>query len=76
MKKLGKLNINSSKVIKNEELIALKGGYGGGDCHCMCYTGDPIPRAVGLMAAFDMAECIDNCHAIDPSYGHTFNCLY
>jgi hypothetical protein len=30
MKKLGKLNINPEKVIKNEELISLKGGYDGG----------------------------------------------
>ena len=28
MKKLGKLQINSEKVIKNEELVLLKGGYG------------------------------------------------
>jgi hypothetical protein len=28
MKKLGKLNINPEKVIKNEELITLRGGYG------------------------------------------------
>lgn len=35
MKKLNKLEINSEKVIKNEELITLRGGYGGtwyGDC--------------------------------------------
>ena len=30
MKKLGKLSINPSKVMKNEELVRLKGGYGGG----------------------------------------------
>lgn len=31
MKKLGKLSINPEKVIKNEELVNLRGGYGGED---------------------------------------------
>jgi hypothetical protein len=33
MKKLSKLQINSGKLMKNEELITLRGGYGG--C-CVC----------------------------------------
>ena len=28
MKKLGKLSINPDKIIKNEELVNLRGGYG------------------------------------------------
>lgn len=32
MKKIGKLTINPEKVIKNEELVNLRGGYGYGDC--------------------------------------------
>ena len=36
MKKLGKLSINPEKLMKNEELMSLRGGYGGyggsGDC--------------------------------------------
>ena len=36
MKKLNKFQINSEKLMNNEELIALKGGYGGA-C-CWCYT--------------------------------------
>jgi hypothetical protein len=28
MKKLGKLQINPEKLMKNEELVAFKGGYG------------------------------------------------
>jgi len=33
MKKLNKLQINSEKIMKNEELVTLRGGYGGpGDC--------------------------------------------
>ena len=32
MKKLGKLTINPSKVMKNEDLVSLKGGYS--KCTC------------------------------------------
>jgi hypothetical protein len=32
MKKLGKLQINSEKIMKNEELITLRGGYAGPHC--------------------------------------------
>ncbi len=32
MKTLGKLIINPEKVIKNEELVNLRGGYGSGTC--------------------------------------------
>jgi hypothetical protein len=35
MKKLGKLSINPSKVMKNEELVNLKGG--GYDVYLKCY---------------------------------------
>ncbi len=38
MKKLGKLSINSEKVMKNEELISLKGGYMW-TFTCCCYGG-------------------------------------
>ncbi len=39
MKKLGKLSINPEKVMKNEELVNLRGGYGyGATC---CYASTP-----------------------------------
>lgn len=42
MKKLNKLQINSEKLIKDTELVTLKGGYG--SCHCWCIelAGDPL----------------------------------
>lgn len=41
MKKLGKLTINPEKVIKNEELVNLKGGvYEMGNYKC-CWDSDP-----------------------------------
>jgi hypothetical protein len=40
MKKLYKLQINSEKIIINDELITLRGGYSG-PCTTVCYGGDP-----------------------------------
>ena len=45
MKKLGKLSISPEKIMKNEELINLQGGYGGGLPPCdtqlwLCYCAD------------------------------------
>ena len=40
MKKLGKLSINPEKVMKNKELISLRGGYGAMN-KCYCYCDDP-----------------------------------
>jgi len=34
LKKISKLQINSEKIIKNEELVSLRGGYGGGTIVC------------------------------------------
>ncbi len=41
MKKLGKLSINPEKVIKNEELLNLRGG-GYGLCTTYCHDGTTI----------------------------------
>jgi len=38
MKKLNKLEINPKKLMKNEELLTLRGGYDG--CTCLCYNWD------------------------------------
>ena len=35
MKKLNKLQINPEKLMKNEELLILRGGYDG-PCTCLC----------------------------------------
>lgn len=36
MKKIGKLSINPEKVIKDEELVNLRGGYGGDGVGTLC----------------------------------------
>lgn len=43
MKKLGKLNIHSEKILKNEELIQLSGGYGPSIWNCHCGFGGNNP---------------------------------
>jgi len=43
MKKISKLQINSERIINNEGLIALKGGYGGQcDYWCCVYYGSEL----------------------------------
>lgn len=53
MKKLSKLNINSEKTIKNDELLTLRGGY---TCTCTCSDGYH-------MAASSEADCHTSCEA-------------
>jgi natural product precursor len=36
MKKIGKLEFNSEKIMRNEELITLRGGYS--SCTCTCFN--------------------------------------
>lgn len=38
MKKLGKLNLKTEKMLKNEELINFRGGSGTYNCHKECIT--------------------------------------
>lgn len=56
MKKTNKLEINSEKLMKNEELLALKGG--GGDSLYRCYRegwgGMPCN---GFITSFNTAGC-------------------
>jgi len=65
MKKLIKLQIKSEKIMQNEELKALRGGYDVPNCHCYCSTRDVIPTKLGAMAAANQAECAYNCDEIN-----------
>jgi len=57
MKTLKKLQVNSDKLLKNEELIALKGGT---NCFCL-RTNDGSFCASGT--ATSASECLEMCHA-------------
>jgi hypothetical protein len=56
MKKLDKLHINSEKFMKNEELVTLRGGYGGHCCWCIDPNG-----FINAMAASSPTQCQDFC---------------
>ncbi len=67
MKKLGKLTISPEKIMKNEELINLQGGYGG-TCAWICYEdggyGDcNVPKAEAQHMAGGCGGnwCCDSC---------------
>jgi hypothetical protein len=57
MKKLSKLTINPSKVMKNEELVNLKGGYGYGTPCCNCGKGR-------WMVGSTPEDCESDCYAV------------
>ena len=56
MKKTNKVQINSEKLIRDDELVKLRGGYQ--NC-CICYDGMMTPK--GYMAAWNAADCDYQC---------------
>ena len=60
MKKLGKLSINPEKMIRNNELVNLRGGYGTTGC-CFCSIG---PNIVGFIAGSTSGDCNTDCEAV------------
>ena len=53
MKKLGKISIDPEKVIKNDELVNLRGGYSGDGC-CYC-------AGHGFILTVTEGECYYEC---------------
>lgn len=56
MKTLGKLDINPEKLIKNEELTTLRGGYGESTFYCVCgmcggFSGECYPVSAHDLSA-------------------------
>ena len=64
MKKLNKLQINSEKLMKNEELITLKGGYDEG-CTCFCIPG-------GYLVS-EYRDCGYDCYQATGGSGYCIN---
>ncbi len=71
MKTLGKLKINSEKIINDKELQNLKGGDG--PC-CVCLNG--FDDVMCYMAAYDDASCIAYCGELhwEGSWGNWTYC--
>ena len=66
MKKLNKLVISPEKIMKNEELINLQGGYGGScdahapesECNGTCWAGvHQVTCNMGRSTGFLLCEC-------------------
>ena len=72
MKKLGKLSINPEKIIKNEELVNLRGGYDGYgedyDFACCTTSGNNLPPYC------DTYELIQAWAAYWITAGYTVDC--
>ena len=69
MKKLSKLQINSERLIKNEELMTLRGGYGG-VVICGCKKDNQTlcgPIEVDN-CGFEYGSCKQYCNYYCPQY--------
>jgi hypothetical protein len=64
MKKIGKITINPEKVIKNEVLVNLRGGYGEDNVFCECGAG----------ITFSYGDCSCNQSQMDRNISS--NCAY
>jgi len=67
MKKLKKFLINPEKVIKNDELVDLKGGYSDYPCTCVCFDAnlwveEHILDCWGYV--FSESDCPSDCQAV------------
>ena len=61
MKKYNKLSINSDKLLKNKEMIILRGGYGTG-CQCICADSEPDYHYCGTVSAGG-GDCNSACQS-------------
>jgi natural product precursor len=76
MKKLGKLSINPEKVIKDNELVTLKGGYYFSDC-CDCWSmvDNTLVGKIYLTESTNDAECTTECRLVFGNvYGKISSC--
>jgi hypothetical protein len=69
MKKLGRFKINPEKLIKNDELLALRGGYGSVACACkkdgitLCTPEVPVDNC-----GYGYGSCKSWCDYYCPDY--------
>ena len=61
MKKLCKLQFNAEKLIKNEELMVLRGGYGDSFCGCRDDEGQTICSDWVVTCDFCRNYCNNMC---------------
>lgn len=56
MKRLNKLQINSEKIMKNEEMMTLRGGYDFCLCFCLTVGGSPLGSVLAATGT-----CVSEC---------------
>ena len=76
MKKIGKFLINPEKVVKHDDLLKIRGGYGEGGyggydypCSCTCFDADkfianPNARLDCLGYVFSEDNCVRDCQVV------------
>ena len=81
MKKLNKLVISSEKIMKNEELINLKGGYFPGECggygwwtYVCSFRPEPDSPLMGPGIVCAWWELEDGCSAVRRHYPNATSC--
>jgi hypothetical protein len=79
MKKLNKLQINREKIIKQEELLILKGGYDG-QCDYYCWVGvgtypNFVPYFSGVGCGSSAMEAQADCNSFYSGMGFTCQCI-
>jgi hypothetical protein len=72
MKKLNELLINSGKLIKNDELLTLKGGNSSA-CTCLCWTSFPTHHWLGYLVS-EEGTCMYDCRYAFPGLSATGDC--
>lgn len=75
MKKLGKLTISPEKMMKNEELINLQGGYSTIECRCYEIDGGEIFWWVGPGLCADVEYCGECEVKLSNYYGRSIYCI-
>lgn len=65
MKKLNKLQINSDRLMKNEELMTISGGYGS----YACWSEGWIPGCMGHIITYINTASCDMCISICGALG-------
>ena len=75
MKKLNKLQINSEKLMKNDELITLRGGYddSGYRGYC-CYDSNGNHTGDDAGSGLTIKEAILGCNVYYPGSDYAYHC--
>jgi len=71
MKNLNKLKINPDKLMRNEELKSVSGGYDGACCTCHAWDGSIIGHIYGSSIYACNGDCF---YAMSTGFG-TWDCI-